>query len=340
MPGETSSTRPAARSFFNRCRTRSTCRGSDASWPNTATISWQRTGRPRAASTAHHPIGEHFPLTAHGGRTSPADQRRHPTGAYHRQLTDHPPRRHQAFQLAAAGSHQPADPLHLSLQPIMLGPAGCLTFVQNLNHHPDVHPRPPHRPNTSYSNETAPPRKRRPAPAHSRGNAPERKRHLGITSDVKHLVRNDPGGDHGAVSQFFEDAATGETLWNPATRVAQLFWRMTEAMVPTASGPCEITQLPTDVYAVDPDVFTAFVDALVSQYFASNHPIFRAMLVGYLPQAVVMVERSGRTVATTTVQIEGSVEVASLNIDAFDLDTDRRDLLDRVAAAARSMPTS
>jgi hypothetical protein len=149
-----------------------------------------------------------------------------------------------------------------------------------------------------------------------------------------------PGGDHGAVSQYFDDATTGEMLWNPATRVAQLFFRMTEAMVPVVDRPCGVVDLQIDEYAVDPEVFTAFVDALVTQYLASNHPIFKGMLAGYLPQAVVMVERSGRTVAALTVPVERSTETISLNVDAFDPAGDRRDLVEQAAAAARSMPTS
>jgi hypothetical protein len=156
----------------------------------------------------------------------------------------------------------------------------------------------------------------------------------------KHLERVAPGGDHGTVSQYFDDATTGKTLWNPATRVAELFFRMTEAMVPVASRPCGVADLQTDEYAVDPEVFTAFVDALVTQYLASNHKIFKAMLAGYLPQALVMVQRSGQTAAAMTAPVQRSTEAISLNVDAFDPAGDRRDLIERAAAAARSMPTS
>jgi hypothetical protein len=142
------------------------------------------------------------------------------------------------------------------------------------------------------------------------------------------------------VSQYFDDATTGKTLWNPATRVAQLFFRMTEALVPVADRPSGIVDLQIDEYAVDPEAFGAFVDALVRQYLASNHAVFKQMLAGYLPQAVVMVERSGQTVAALTAPIERSTEAISVNFDAFDPVGDVRDLVQRAAATARLMPTA
>jgi hypothetical protein len=141
------------------------------------------------------------------------------------------------------------------------------------------------------------------------------------------------------VSQYFDDATTGQTLWNPATRVAQLFFRMTEALVPVADRPCGVVDLHNDEYAVDPRTFAAFVGALVTQHLSSNHTIFKAMLAGYLPQAVVMVQRSGQQLAALTAPIERSAEAVSLNVDAFDPATDQRDLIRMAAAAERSMPT-
>jgi hypothetical protein len=145
--------------------------------------------------------------------------------------------------------------------------------------------------------------------------------------------------NHGAVSQYFDDATTGETLWNPATRVAQLFFRMTEALVPVADRPCGVVDLHNDEYAVDPQAFATFVDALVRQHLASNHKIFKAMLSVYLPQAVVMVERSGRQLAALTAPIQRSAEAISLNVDVFDLASDQRDLIRMAATAEGSMPT-
>jgi peptidoglycan/LPS O-acetylase OafA/YrhL len=140
------------------------------------------------------------------------------------------------------------------------------------------------------------------------------------------------------VSQYFADATTGETLWNPATRVAQLFVGMTEALVPVAGLPCGVGDSQSDEYAVAPDTFAAFVDALVTQYLSSNHPIFKAMLAGYLSSAVVMVQRSGRSLAALAAPIPRSTEVISTDADASGPDTERTDLIVRAAESARSMP--
>lgn len=145
--------------------------------------------------------------------------------------------------------------------------------------------------------------------------------------------------DHGAMSQYFNDATTRETLWNPATRVAQLFFRMTEALVPLADRPCGVVDLEIDEYAVDPEVFAGFVEALVTKYLGSNHTILKGMLAGYLPAAMVMVERSGRAVAALTAPIERSTEAVSLNVDAFGPAADRQTLAQSAEAAARLMPT-
>lgn len=140
------------------------------------------------------------------------------------------------------------------------------------------------------------------------------------------------------MSRYFDDATTGATLWNPATKVAQLFFRMTEALVPVADRPCGVVDLHNDEYAVDPQAFAAFVDALVAQHLASNHTVFKAMLAGYLPQAMVLVERSGRQLAALIAPVERSAEAVSLNVDAFDPAEDQRDLVRMAATAERSMP--
>jgi hypothetical protein len=140
------------------------------------------------------------------------------------------------------------------------------------------------------------------------------------------------------VSQYFNNATSRETLWNPATRVAQLFFRMSEALVPVAGRPSGIVDLLIDEYAVEPEAFAAFVDALVTKYLASNHAIYKAMLAGCLPPAIVMVERSGRAVTALTAPVERSNEAISVNVDAFNPVADGNDLAQQAAAAAFSMP--
>jgi hypothetical protein len=139
------------------------------------------------------------------------------------------------------------------------------------------------------------------------------------------------------VSQYFQ---VGDlVLWNPSNTVAQLFARMTEAMVPVAGCPSGVgPDIGQDEYQIDPDTFAAFVDALTIRYLSTNHPILTAMLEGYLPAAVVMVQRSGRDVPALGQPIARDNRDISLNRDAFDPDGDRQRLLGLADSHARAMP--
>ena len=105
--------------------------------------------------------------------------------------------------------------------------------------------------------------------------------------------------------------------------------------MPVAGRPCGIVDQRTDEYAVDPELFTAFVDALVREHLASNHAVLKAMLGGYLPAALVLVSRSGHAVTALTEQIDRSAQAITLNTDA----SDQHDLTQRAATVAASMPT-
>lgn len=98
------------------------------------------------------------------------------------------------------------------------------------------------------------------------------------------------------VSQYFE--AGDLVLWNPATRVAQVFARVAEALVPLAGVPSGIGPEQSDEYKIDAAGLSAFVDALVVQYEMSSHPVMRSMLDGFLSTAIVLVERAGGTVSS------------------------------------------
>ncbi|MBU2666248.1 hypothetical protein KOI35_22355 [Actinoplanes bogorensis] len=115
---------------------------------------------------------------------------------------------------------------------------------------------------------------------------------------------------------------------------------MTEALAPTVELPCGVVDLEADEYAIDPVAFALFVDALVRQYLSSNHTIFKELLAGYLPAAVVMVERSGRTIAALTGPIERSAVAISLDVDAFEPEAGQRELIRLVTVASRAMPAA
>jgi hypothetical protein len=96
------------------------------------------------------------------------------------------------------------------------------------------------------------------------------------------------------VSQYFQ---VGDlVLWNPASRVAELFFRTSEAIAPTMGLPTGIASVVADEYQIDLDAFTAFTDALVHRYLSSSHTILRSLLEGFTATALVMVERTGRRV--------------------------------------------
>jgi hypothetical protein len=139
------------------------------------------------------------------------------------------------------------------------------------------------------------------------------------------------------VSQYFR---VGDlVLWNPSTAVAQLFARMTEAMVPVAGCPSGVgPDSGQDEYEIDPEAFAAFVDALTVRYLSTSHPVLTAMLAGYLPAAMVLVERSGRAVPALGQPIARDNRNLSVSGDAFDPDGDRQRLLGRAGSHARAMP--
>ncbi|MEU0558176.1 DUF6086 family protein [Dactylosporangium sp. NPDC006015] len=139
------------------------------------------------------------------------------------------------------------------------------------------------------------------------------------------------------MSQYFQ---VGDlVLWNPASTVAKLFARMTEAMVPVAGCPSGVgPDLGRDEYEVDPDAFAAFVDALTARYLATNHPILTAMLEGYLPAALVMVRRSGRDVPALARPVARDNRDISLNRDAFDPGGERQRLLTLAEHHEQAMP--
>jgi hypothetical protein len=101
--------------------------------------------------------------------------------------------------------------------------------------------------------------------------------------------------DHDLVSQYFQ--VDDLILWNPATRVAELFFRTSEALAPTVGLPTGIAPVVADEYEIDLDTFTVFVDALVRRYLSSSHTILRSLLEGFAATAIVMVERAGRHVS-------------------------------------------
>jgi hypothetical protein len=95
------------------------------------------------------------------------------------------------------------------------------------------------------------------------------------------------------MSQYFQ---VGDVvLWNPASRVAELFVRTSEAVAPTVGLQSGIASVVADEYEIDLDTFTVFVDALVHRYLSTSHTILGSLLEGFTATVIVMVERAGRS---------------------------------------------
>jgi hypothetical protein len=84
------------------------------------------------------------------------------------------------------------------------------------------------------------------------------------------------------------------TLWNPSNGVAGLFVRASESVASLTKVPIGIRPMLADEYEVDPEKFAAFIDELVQLYLTSSHPSVRSLLEGFLPTALVLVDRTGR----------------------------------------------
>ncbi|HWS35339.1 MAG TPA: DUF6086 family protein [Actinoplanes sp.] len=101
------------------------------------------------------------------------------------------------------------------------------------------------------------------------------------------------------MSQYFQ--AGDLVLWNPSSRVAELFFRTSEAVAPIVGLETGIAPVVADGYEIDLDAFIVFVDALVRRYLSSSHTILRSLLEGFTATALVMVHRAGHNVPALAV---------------------------------------
>lgn len=92
------------------------------------------------------------------------------------------------------------------------------------------------------------------------------------------------------MSRYFQ--ADGRSLWNSASRVADLFARTGEAVADLTEVPSGLGPMVADEYEIDPEVFAVFVDELVKLYLSASHPILRSLLEGFLATALVLVHRT------------------------------------------------
>ncbi|MEV6969788.1 DUF6086 family protein [Hamadaea sp. NPDC051192] len=138
------------------------------------------------------------------------------------------------------------------------------------------------------------------------------------------------------MSQIFR---TGDViLWYPSNRVARLFHALTEVLVSFAERPAGMEDTGADEYEIDRAAFVVFVDELTRRYLGSSHPILRSMLEGYLPTALVLVERAGGSVAALSEAIGLDPRDVSVGPGGIGGLGDAERLRELAAVHARAMP--
>jgi hypothetical protein len=100
------------------------------------------------------------------------------------------------------------------------------------------------------------------------------------------------------VSVYFE--IRGVPVWNPASTVGVFYADQLEAAARFARLESGLSSLSADRFVVDPTVFGALINQLISTYDGSNHTVLRHQLRGILAPALVMLSRAGISYATST----------------------------------------
>jgi hypothetical protein len=93
------------------------------------------------------------------------------------------------------------------------------------------------------------------------------------------------------LSQYYEFG--DETLWNPSSGVSRLFLRQValfEEEVGLSSG---IAPMQEDEAVVSPEVFEAFVSAVLAWRGRTHHVVVQALSDGFIATLVVLAERAG-----------------------------------------------
>jgi hypothetical protein len=84
-----------------------------------------------------------------------------------------------------------------------------------------------------------------------------------------------------------------QVLWNPSNSVAQIF--IGEAALFARFAGCDsgVGEIIEDECHIDIAKFQHFVRALTESYSTSNNQVLRSLVGGFIPVALVLVERSG-----------------------------------------------
>ena len=96
---------------------------------------------------------------------------------------------------------------------------------------------------------------------------------------------------HGVVSVYFE--IRGVPVWNPASTVGVFYADQLEAAARFAGLESGLSSLSADRFVVDPTVFGALINQLISTYDGSKHTVLRYQLRAILGPGLVMLSRAG-----------------------------------------------
>ncbi|MCM2412806.1 DUF6086 family protein [Streptomyces sp. RKAG290] len=95
----------------------------------------------------------------------------------------------------------------------------------------------------------------------------------------------------GAVSCYFQ--VDGNDVWNPSSSVARLFVDQGASLSRLLNVDSGIGEIVEDECRVDGPAFEGFTALLVAKYQEVNNAALRSLLSGFIPLALVLVQRTG-----------------------------------------------
>jgi hypothetical protein len=87
--------------------------------------------------------------------------------------------------------------------------------------------------------------------------------------------------------------SAGESVWDPALRVGQLYLGQAELVAELTEVPSGLTPLRDGTCDLAPGVFAAFVEHVWRYYNKGRHPANAHLLHGVLLVSLVLLQRSG-----------------------------------------------
>lgn len=95
----------------------------------------------------------------------------------------------------------------------------------------------------------------------------------------------------GAVSCYFQ--VDGNDVWNPSNSVARLFVDQGGSLSRLLNVKSGIGDIVEDECRVDRQAFEVFTALLVVKYQEANNAALQSLLSGFIPIALVLVQRAG-----------------------------------------------